>query len=95
MKSNDILEKHIEKNICNYAKKHNWLSYKFTSPSCRSVPDRIFIKAGTIIFVEFKRKGAKPTEAQSHTISLLQDQKCKVFVIDNIEDGKKLIDEYS
>ena len=67
-----MLEKEIEKKIVNYAKSKNFLAYKFTSPSNRSVPDRLFISpTGNIFFIEFKRKGKIPTKLQESTFKIL------------------------
>lgn len=50
------LEKDVEKKVCDYAKQMGCYVRKFTSPSQRSVPDRIIITpAGRVIFIEFKR----------------------------------------
>ena len=49
-----MLEKDIEKKVCDEAKKLGWLTYKFSSPAHRGVPDRIFIKDGEVVFIEFK-----------------------------------------
>ena len=57
-------ESEIEKKVSNYAKTQGWLSYKFVSPSNRGVPDRIYLKAGKCIFIEFKAPKKKPTKLQ-------------------------------
>ena len=91
---NDPLEKVIEAKVCRYARDKGVLTYKFTSPARRSVPDRIFILHNAVIFVEFKRKGAKPTEQQIREIKKIADKRVPVYVIDNIKDGKTLVDEW-
>lgn len=88
-----MLEKQIEAKVCEYAKTKNVLVYKFTSPARAAVPDRMFIRSdGHIWFVEFKRQGAKPTEAQEREHHRLRQHKVNVFVIDNVEEGKTMID---
>lgn len=88
-----MLEKQIEAKVCEYAKTKNVLVYKFTSPARAAVPDRLFIRPdGRMWFVEFKRKGAKPTEAQEREHHRLRQHKVNVFVIDNVEEGKTMID---
>lgn len=89
----DPLEKVIEKKVCNYAKSLGILVYKFTSPSRRSVPDRLFILPGGkgVFFIEFKRKGCKPTPAQEVEIATIRRQGVKVFVIDNVDAGEKTV----
>lgn len=88
-----MLEKDIEAKVCEYAKSKNVLAYKFTSPARAAVPDRLFIRQdGLVWFCEFKRQGQKPTEAQKREHLRLQQHKVSVFVIDNVDDGKAMID---
>jgi len=67
-----MLEKDIERKAVAAAKQLGWLSYKFSSPARRGVPDRIFLRNGTCVFVEFKRPGVKPTALQEHEMSILR-----------------------
>lgn len=90
-----MLEKVIEKNVVNYAKSKGWLAYKFTSTSCRGVPDRLCIgPEGQFFFIEFKRKGHLPTALQEVNIKDIRSHHIKVFIIDEVEKGRLLIDEY-
>ena len=52
-------ESDIEKKVSIYAKKLGFTTYKFTSPSSRGVPDRIYIKNGITFFIEFKAQGCQ------------------------------------
>ena len=91
MKSNP-LEKDIEKRVCDYAKSLGIIHYKFTSPARRSVPDRMFIlPGGQVFFIEFKRKGKEPTEAQLVEIDKIRKQGAKVLVIDDVAQGKAYV----
>ena len=88
-----VLEKDIEAKVCEYARSKNVLAYKFTSPARAAVPDRLFIAPdGRMWFCEFKREGAKPTAAQDREHAKLRAQKVNVFVIDNVIEGKNMID---
>ena len=50
-----MLEKQIESKVVKKAKELGFLTYKFSSPSNRGVPDRIFISPyGEVFFIEFK-----------------------------------------
>jgi hypothetical protein len=92
MKNLNPLERDIEKTVCAYAKSLGMLCYKFTSPSRRSVPDRLFItKTGTVFFIEFKCRGQKPTESQMVECAKIDNQGAKVFIVDNVELGKTII----
>ena len=86
-------ESEIEKKVSDYAKAKGWLVYKFVSPTQRGVPDRIFIGGGEIFFVEFKAPGKKPTKLQDKIFSKIRAELFEVYIIDNIEQGKKLIDK--
>jgi hypothetical protein len=88
-----MLEKDIEKKVTKYAQSLGWIPYKFVSPEKRGVPDRIFIRDGKIIFVEFKRKGNPLTSLQKHEWKILSDNKMEVYLIDNCSDGKGLFDD--
>ena len=88
-----MLEKQIEAKVCDYAKSKDLLAYKFTSPARAAVPDRMFVAPdGRVWFCEFKRAGQKPTAAQEREHSKLRAQKVNVFVIDNVSEGKTMID---
>lgn len=88
-----MLEKEIEKKVCAYAKECGCLVFKFVSPSHRSVPDRLFIApGGRVFFIEFKAPGKKPTEAQILKIDTMLVQGAFVYVVDDIERGKGIID---
>lgn len=90
-----MLESEIEKKVSDHAKAKNWLSYKFTSPSSKGVPDRIYLKNGIAFFIEFKAKGKKPTKLQRHVIEKIHRQGVDVHIIDSVETGKKVIDSYA
>lgn len=89
-----MLESKIENKVCIYAKEHDWLQFKFVSPSSRGVPDRIFMKAGIVVFIEFKAKGKKPTPLQERKIAAIKAKGCNVHVADSIEAGKAILDTY-
>ena len=88
-----MLEKQIEAAVCEYAKTKSVLAYKFTSPARAAVPDRLFISPdGCIWFCEFKREGQVPTPAQYREHDRLRRHMVNVFVIDNVAEGKLMID---
>jgi len=89
-----MLEREIERQVCEYATKCGFLTYKFSSPSRIGVPDRMFLGPYQRAFwIEFKREGGQPTPAQ--TRECLKIRKCgfEVYLVDTVEDGKKVIDE--
>ena len=84
-------ESEIEKKVCEYAKSKGWLIYKFQSPSNRGVPDRILLKDGKTVFIEFKAPKKTPTKLQDKVISRIISQGFEVYVVDNMDLGKELI----
>lgn len=96
MKNPDPLEKVIEAAVCKYAQSKGFLTYKFTSPARVACPDRLMIApTGRVSFIEFKRKGQKPTPAQQREHDRLEKQNVNVFVVDDIDFGKGVIDGLS
>jgi hypothetical protein len=88
-----LLEKDIEKRVKEYAREKGLLAYKFTSPMRAAVPDDLLVcKNGRVVFVEFKRKGKVPTPAQLREHERLRGHNVPVYVIDDVDSGKRLID---
>lgn len=77
----------IEQAVCAAARKAGWLPFKFTSPSQRAVPDRLFIRDGRVIFIEFKAPGKKATKLQLHVHDKMRAHGAEVFVVDSLEAG--------
>lgn len=89
-----IREKDIEAKVTKWAKGHGWLSYKFVSPSQRGVPDRVFIKHGTVVFVEFKAPGKTATPLQRATIAKMLASGADVRIFDDADTAIRFLDEY-
>lgn len=83
-------ESYIESQSTKFAKANGWLSYKWVSPGNAGVPDRIFIKAGRVVFVEFKAAGQKPRPLQVLHGNRLMSQGCEVHYIDSIAQAKEI-----
>lgn len=90
-----MYEKDIEKAVCEYARKKDFLAYKFVSPAHMAVPDRLFITPkGNCFFIEFKAPGKHATPQQLREHNRLLVHFMDVNVIDNVAHGKELIDYY-
>lgn len=87
-------ESTIESKVVIYAKSKGWLVYKFISSYNRGLPDRIFIRNRIIFFIEFKAPGKSPTKLQTKVHNDINFHKIDVFVVDNFDKGKELIDNY-
>jgi len=89
-----MLEKQIEKAVCDHAKSKGVLCYKFVSPGHAGVPDRMFITpSGKVFFIEFKRLGCVPTPLQLREIERLHLHCVDAYVVDNVTQGVSLVDQ--
>jgi hypothetical protein len=87
-----LSEAYIEKKVWKYAEGIGYFQAKFRSVNNRSVPDRLFInRHGTVIFIEFKRAGLTATPAQ---LRKHKQMHAMIFVVDNIQGGKGILDLY-
>jgi len=87
-----MLEKQIESKVVKKAKELGFLTYKFSSPSNRGVPDRIFISPhGEVFFIEFKSEKGKVTKLQEKTIKDIIALDVRVFVVRDVIDGMEIL----
>jgi len=89
------MEKDIEKAVVEYARKRGALVYKFTAPGVRNVPDRLFLCRGQGFFIEFKAPGKIASAGQLREASKIQQQGFDVYVVDNVERGRTIVDSYT
>lgn len=83
-------ESKIEKAVCDYAAIQGWDNIKIIK---RGYPDRQFLQKKYVFFIEFKRKGEAMRLLQQTISQRLISQGFHVFTCDDIEQGKRLIDE--
>ena len=77
------MEKDIENYLKKEAKKVDAISYKFTSPGIRGVPDRILIYRGTVWFLEIKAPGKLATSLQMYHIERIREAGGNAKVLDS------------
>lgn len=87
-----IRERDIEFNVNRYAHQTGWVGYKFSSPQHAGVPDRLYIKNGKTIYIEFKAPGKKPRKLQEKVFEDMRRHGALVFVVDDIDEGKAVLD---
>lgn len=46
---------------------------------------------GRCFFIEFKRKGKKPTEGQAREIARIKAQGVEVFMVDDVFEGRRIV----
>lgn len=83
-------EKSIEKYLVEQAEANGLLCLKYSNPNMVGYPDRLLVlPGGSVVWVELKSKGRKPTKIQQMRIAGLRNSGHYVWVIDN----RKSIDE--
>ena len=85
-------ERQIESKVVKKAKELGFLTYKFSSPSNRGVPDRVFISPhGEVFFIEFKSEKGKLTKLQEKVIKDIGEYGVGVFIINSVEVGLQIL----
>ena len=85
-------EKQIESKVVKKAKELGFLTYKFSSPSNRGVPDRMFISPhGDVFFIEFKSVKGKLSQLQKKVIKDIEQYNIDVFIVYGVEEGLMLL----
>ena len=80
-------EKDIEARCKKLAEAEGGRLYKWISPGCDGVPDRILIlPGGYLAFVEFKAWGKRPTAQQERRHQELRELGQTVHVVYSVED---------
>jgi len=86
-------ESQIEKEVCEYAISRGWIPLKLTCPNMQGVADRLFVGFNSkILWIEFKTKKGKVSHSQKRFMNKLGLRAHKVFVIDDVDLGKRLFD---
>lgn len=80
-------ERQIEKKFCDAAAADGWLVRKLNFGE--GWPDRMLLRDGDCVFIEFKRPGGKVSKLQAHVFDTLTDQGFSVCIID---DGTSYVD---
>lgn len=87
----DVQERYIEKKVSDAFVKAGWLSRKCQWVGRNGAPDRLFVKRGVFIFVEFKQFRKKATDLQKAEHEKLRAAGCRVEIIDSVESGLALL----
>ena len=85
-------ESTIEQAVCAYAKIKGCLTLKLSGQNQKGQPDRMFLRDGRVMFIEFKAPGKRPTALQARWLERLADQDFYAAFCDDIDVGKSFID---
>lgn len=87
-------EKDLEEWLNKKIRELGGLSYKFTSPNCPGVPDRIYIFPGGIIyFVELKTEFGTFSKMQKRQLAILDQYGCRVRKVKGLKQAKEFLKE--
>ena len=88
-------EKETERFLCRMVKALGGRSYKWVSPGCSGVPDRVVIlPGGRVVFVELKSEGKTSTDQQKKRQAELEALGCTVYRdIDTKEKVREMLRE--
>ena len=75
----------IEKKADQVARQKGWYAIKMKSVNNNGLPDKLYIRNGVFLFVEYKAPNEKPRKLQQFVIEQLTQQGAKVVVIDSLE----------
>ncbi|MBE6105282.1 VRR-NUC domain-containing protein [Anaerovibrio lipolyticus] len=86
-----MLEKQIERKLCDEVKNRNGMCLKQTGLA--GIPDRlVLLPNGKCAFVELKAPGEKPRKLQQMRMKQLKKLGFKCFVIDGMEQIKPMLE---
>lgn len=85
------IEKYIETEVTKAAQAAGWMVMPITWRGETGAPDRLFLKDGDHVWIEFKSPGETPRADQVRAHGRLRDHGAEVFVVDTVEAGKKAL----
>ena len=86
------LERKIESDVSEYAGRCGCLHLKLIMWGRVGWPDHLYLYHGRVLFIEFKRAGEQPRKIQTFIHERLRQHGFTVEVVDNVEDGRKVVD---
>ena len=86
-----MFERDLEAACRSWAEARGWRCYKLTSPGTRGFPDRLFVRDGRIVFVEFKTKTGRVSHHQKRRIAELEADGCEVAVVRSLDEFVELM----
>lgn len=85
-------ESKIEKASRLLAEKRGWFQVKIEKASINGFPDRLFIKNGKTIYVEFKNDTGKLRPEQIRVIDTMREYGADVYVVSTLEEANVIFE---
>lgn len=88
-------EAEIERQVAEYAKRRGFVSLKLNVRGQRGWPDRLFLKYGRALFIEFKTSKGRMSPMQLNAIRrLAMKANFAVQIVRSVEMGKQVLDTF-
>lgn len=87
-------ESTIEAKIVKYCRENGILTYKFSSPSHRGVPDRVMMRDGKVMFLEVKAPGKTPSALQLHEMTKIHKFGVDVAWVDDFSEARLYLENF-
>ena len=81
------LEKDLERRHAKLAAERGWLVRKVQWPGRTGAPDRMYIKDGVVVFLEWKRSGQRLRPVQEVEIEALWNAGVYAYRVDSVSDA--------
>lgn len=81
----------IEHDSMKYAERMGWWEVKLMKCSKNGMPDRLLMRNGRVIFIEFKRPGEEPDKQQRKRHAEIRAHKIEVYVVDRVDDAVEIL----
>lgn len=92
--ANSKLESDNTSEAHKYAQRRGWFTFKVESPTFNGLPDRCYIRAGRVVWIEWKRPGRGEdglSAIQVVRIREMREHGAEVYVLDDLEEFKRLM----
>lgn len=90
-KDNPVVEKAVESPVVVRAERAGWFCRKVSWPNRIGAPDRVFIKGGRVVWIEFKDDGKEARLSQQLEHDRMRAAGAEVYVCDNVSDALRIL----
>jgi hypothetical protein len=85
------LESDIVSEAHDYAIIRGWWTIKVESPTKNGIPDRLYLRRGVYVWIEWKKPGGTLRPIQVTRIAEMKKHGATVYVFDNLNDAKAVL----
>lgn len=85
---------HVQNPVIEHGKANGWFVRRVGWLGRVGAPDTVFAKAGVTLWIEFKDAGEPPNVLQAREHKRMRRAGMLVFVIDDAEAGRRLLDAH-